>query len=329
MKTFLKVAGGILLILFAVAGCGLTWLTVKKPDSRAASVEPVLSTPARLARGEYLVHHVADCLNCHSDHLTTFGMPVKPGTEGQGGFVFDKNLGIPGVVAAQNITPDRETGIGAWSDGEILRAMREGVDRQGNALFPMMPYKHFRTMSDEDADSIVVYLRTLKPIRNKVPDKHIDFPVNLAIKFDPRPVGGAITSPDPHNTVAYGGYLAELACVECHTPHDSRNQLIAGRDFSGGWTMRGPWGRVVTANLTPDPNTFIGRASKDEFIGRFRAFASMNASNSPAVPPGRNTIMPWLTFSKMTDQDLGSIYDYLRTVKPIANKVTSFPDAKM
>lgn len=329
MKTFFKVAGGTLLILFAVVGTGLTWLSMKKPASRAASSETVEVTPARLARGEYVVEHVADCLNCHSDHLTTFGMPIKPGTEGQGGFLFDKNLGIPGVVAAQNITPDRETGIGAWSDGEVLRAMREGVDRNGDALFPMMPYVHFRTMSDEDAKSVLVYLRTLKPIRHSVPAKHIDFPVNLIIKFTPKPVDGPVNAPDPHNAVAHGGYLAELACVECHTPHDDKNQLDLTRSYAGGWTMRGPWGRVVTANLTPDPNGFLGRATKAEFIGRFRAFAHMDAHNSPAVPPGRNTIMPWLAFSKMTDQDLGAIYDYLRTVKPVANRVNSFPDAKM
>ena len=329
MKTFLKVAGASLLVLFAVVGTGLTWLSIRKPASRAASSRSIEVTPARLARGEYLVHHVADCLNCHSDHLTTFGMPVRPGSEGQGGFVFDKNLGIPGVVAAQNITPDRQTGIGAWTDGEVLRAMREGVDRNGDALFPMMPYAHFRSMSDEDAQSIVVYLRTLKPIHHAVPARHIDFPVNLIIKFKPQPVEEPVIAPDPRNAAAYGGYLGNLACVECHTPHDSKNQLDATRAYAGGWTMLGPWGRVVTANLTPDSNTFIGRASKAEFIGRFRAFEHMDASNSPAVPPGRNTIMPWLAFSRMSDHDLGAIYDYLRTVKPIANRVNSFPDAKM
>lgn len=328
MKT-LKVAGGMLLVLFALVGTGVTWLSIKKPASRAASSAPIEATPDRVARGQYLVHHVVDCLNCHSDHLTTFGMPVKPGTEGQGGFVFDKKLGIPGVVAAQNITPDRDTGIGAWSDGEVLRAMREGVDRNGDALFPMMPYEHFRNMSDEDAQAVVVYLRTLKPIRHSVPAKHIDFPVNLLIKFKPKPVDHRVNSPDPNDSVAYGRYLAELACVECHTPHDSRNGLDLTRAFAGGWTMVGPWGRVVTANLTPDRNTFVGRASKEEFIGRFRSFEHIDASNSPAAAPGRNTIMPWLPFSRMSDHDLGAIYDYLRTVKPIANRVNSFPDAKM
>lgn len=329
MKTFLKIAGGVVLAAVALLAAAATWLAVRKPDSRPASTAKVEASPARLARGEYLVEHVSDCLGCHSDHVVKFGFPVKPGTEGQGGFVFDKDLGFPGVVAAQNITPDPEFGLGKWTDGEILRAFREGVDRNGDALFPMMPYQHLRIMSDEDAHSVVAYLRTLKPIHNGVPAKHIDFPVNLFVKFAPKPVDGPVSAPDPHDSVAYGKYLATIAgCYECHTPHDDKNALIAEKAFSGGWQMKGPWGRNFTANLTPAPGTYMERATKPEFIGRFKAFASMTAESSPAVPAGRNTIMPWLAFAGMTDNDLGAIYDYLKTLKPIENKVVSFPDAK-
>jgi hypothetical protein len=92
--------------------------------------------------------------------------------------------------------------------------------------------------------------------------------------------------------------------------------------------MRGPWGRNITSNITPNPDTFIGRATREEFIGRFKSYASMTAETSPIPPPGRNTVMPWLSFAGMTDEDLGAIYDYLRTVPPIENRVNSFPDAK-
>jgi mono/diheme cytochrome c family protein len=328
MKTILKIAGGALLVVVALAVGGVSWLALRKPAQRAASGEKIEATPARLARGQYLVNHVSDCLGCHSDHLLKFGVPVKPGTEGMGGFVFDKKLGFPGVVAAQNLTPDPETGLGKWTDGEILRAMREGVDRNGEALFPMMPYQHLRIMSDEDAKSVVVYLRTLKPIRNQVAAKHIDFPVNLFVKLAPQPLAGPVSAPDPHDSVKHGEYLARIGgCYECHTPHDDKNQLLADKPFSGGWRMEGPWGVNYTANLTPHPDTYMGRATKAEFIGRFRAFASMNAENAPAAPKGQNTIMPWLAFAGMTDQDLGAIYDYLKTQKPIANKVTTFPEA--
>lgn len=330
MKRFLKVAGGLVLVLLLVAVVGVSWLALRKPASRPATAEKIEATPARLARGEYLVEHVSDCLGCHSDHETRFGFPVKPGTEGQGGFVFDKKLGFPGIVAAQNITPDPEFGLGRWTDGEILRAFREGVDRNGDGLFPMMPYKHLRNMDDEDAKSVVVYLRTLKPIHHAVPKKKIDFPINLFVKFDPRPLDGPVTAPDRKDTVAYGRYLTTIAgCIECHTPHDDKNQLITDRLFSGGWLMTGPWGRNYTANLTPHPDAYLGHATREEFIGRFKAFAQLDATNSPVPAPGRNTIMPWLPFSHMTDDDLGAIYDFLKTLKPIANKGNTFPDAKM
>jgi len=329
MKTLLKVLGGIVLVVVALVGIALIWLSVKKPASRPASTEKVEATPARLARGKYLVENVSNCLECHSDHLTTYAFPIKPGTEGQGGFIFDEKLGFPGAVAAQNLTPDPETGLGNWTDGEILRAMREGVDRKGDGLFPMMPYVHFRHMSDEDANSVVVYIRTLKPIRNTVPAKHLNFPLNLISKFFPKPLDGPVPEPNRASSVAYGQYLARIGgCYECHTPHKDKGGLDESRPFAGGWEMKGEWGRVNTANITPAPHTFIGQATKEQFIGRFRAFAGFTAQTSPAAPPGRNTVMPWISFAKMTDEDLGAIYDYLKTVKPDPMKVVTFPDAK-
>src|SRR5213075_2550331 len=92
--------------------------------------------------------------------------------------------------------------------------------------------------------------------------------------------------------------------------------------------MKGPWGRVVTANLTPAGDTYIARASKAEFIGRFKAFANMTADTAPVVQPGQNTVMPWMAFGGMTEDDLGAIYDYLKTVTPIDHKVVTFPDRK-
>src|SRR5881227_4268812 len=112
MKTFLKIVGGLVLVVVAlIAGC-ISWLALRKPASRPASAEKIEATPERLARGEYVVEHVADCLGCHSDHNLKYSIPVKPGTEGEGGFIFDEKLGFPGVVAAQNITPDPEFGLG-------------------------------------------------------------------------------------------------------------------------------------------------------------------------------------------------------------------------
>lgn len=330
MKTFLKIVGGIALVVIGLAAGAASWLHLKKPASHPASAEKIEATPQRLARGEYVVEHVADCLGCHSDHNLKYSIPVKPGSEGEGGFIFDEKLGFPGVVAAQNITPDPEFGLGQWTDGEILRAIREGVDRNGDALFPMMPYEHFRYMSDEDAKSVVAYLRTLKPIHKGVPPKKLDFPVNFIVKFIPKPLDAPVQAPDNgKDHLAYGKYLTMIGgCHECHTPHDAHNNLVAGKDFSGGWEMSGPWGRNFTANLTPMPYTFVGRATRAEFIGRFKSFASMTAESAPDAKPGSNTVMPWVAFGKMTDEDLGAIYDYLRTVPPIDHKLNTFPDRK-
>ena len=226
MKTVLKVVGGILLGIVALAATGLSWLALRKPAARPVSSLRVDPTPARLARGKYIVEHVADCLGCHSDHLDDrYGFPVKAGTEGQGGFVFDAKLGIPGVVCAQNITPDPETGIGRWSDDEVLRAMREGVDREGNALFPMMPYVHLREMSD--------------------------FPVNLIIKFTPKPITSPVSAPDSHkDRVAYGRYLTKIGgCYECHTPHDEKQQLEGMID--AWFEDRGETWQAIGQNLPP------------------------------------------------------------------------------
>lgn len=329
MKTLLKVVGGLVLVVLALAAGAVAWLALRKPEARPLTAVHIEATPARLARGKYLVEHVSGCLDCHSDHITSFDLPIKPGTEGEGGFPFGKAFGVPGLVCAQNITPDPEFGLGGWTDDEIMRAFREGVDRDGNALFPMMPYQALAHMSDEDAKSVVVYLRTLRPIHHGVPKKSIDFPVNLLIKFVPKPITKPVPAPDPRDNVKYGEYLTQIAgCGECHSPHDNHGKRIESRLFSGGWTMVGPWGRVVTPNLTPAKSSYIGRATREEFIGRFRAFASMNAANSPPAPPGRNTVMPWLAFSHMTDHDLGAIYDYLRTLQPIENEVNPFPDAR-
>ncbi|HWW63010.1 MAG TPA: cytochrome c, partial [Thermoanaerobaculia bacterium] len=166
MKTFLKVVGILLLVVVAVAVCAIAWLALRRPAQRPASTEKIEATPERLARGKYLAHHVTDCFGCHSDHIDAFGFPPKPGTEGQGGMSFSKADGFPGFLAVRNITPDPETGIGNWTDGEILRAIREGVDREGKALFPMMPYGGYKELGDEDAKAIVAYLRTIKPIRH-------------------------------------------------------------------------------------------------------------------------------------------------------------------
>ncbi len=330
MKTFFKVIGIVLLLIVALLAIGVSYLALRKPSQRPASAEKVEATPERVARGKYLVNHVAICFDCHSERTLAYGLPFKPGSEGVRGIVWSKEIGFPGTLAAANITPDPDTGLGKWTDGEIIRAIREGVDRNGNALFPIMPYGHYSAMSDDDAKAIVSYLRTIKPLRYEKPEKSLDPPMNFIETFIPTPLSGPVAAPDRSNTVAYGRYLSQIgACHECHTPKDDKGKPVPGMDLAGGWEMHAPGFRVVTANITPHPTTWMGKASKEEFIARFRAFAVFTADTAPQAPSGRNTIMPWISFAGMTDEDLGALYDYLKTVPPVENKVNPFPDAKL
>jgi mono/diheme cytochrome c family protein len=325
-----KILGGIAILIFVVlvfAGAGVTALAIRKPAQRPASDEVVERTPQRLERGKYLAEVLVQCVHCHSDHdETKFSWPAKPDTLGQGGFAFDEKLGFPGSVCAQNITPDPETGLGQWTDGEIMRAIREGVAKDGHALFPMMPYESFRDMSDEDVRSVVVYLRSLKPIKKQTPPVKLDFPVNLLIKLAPKPLEGPVKEPDKSDHLAYGKYLVTMAnCGDCHTNHE-RGKPVAGMEFAGGWVLNMPWGqRLIPPNITPDPETGIGNVTKEQFVARFKAFEAM--TELPPAPPKRNTIMPWNLYAKIPAEDLGAMYDYLRTLKPIKNKVNAFPDA--
>jgi mono/diheme cytochrome c family protein len=325
LKVLAWIAGTVVVVL----GGGLAWLAMKEPASRPPSSETIEATPERLARGEYLVHNVAHCVGCHSDfHADRFGLPLKAGTEGAGGFAFDAKLGVPGLVQAQNITSDREEGLGAWTDGEILRATREGISREGEALFPMMPYEAYRSMSDEDARAVVAYLRTLPPNPNRVARRRLDFPVNLMVKLVPKPLDGPVAGPDPGDPLARGKYLVTIGgCQRCHTPIDEKGRSIPGQEFAGGWVFPGPWGRVVSSNITPHPDTYMGQATRDEFIGRFKSFEGLDGENAPVAPPGKNTVMAWPKFAGMTAEDLGAIYDYLKTVKPIQKTIVPFPDA--
>ena len=329
MKTLFKVLGVVVLVIAALAAIGVSYLALKKPAQRPASTEKIEATPERVARGKYLVHHVTICFDCHSERTYAYALPFKPGREGVGGFVWDQKIGFPGTLAASNLTPDPETGLGQWTDGEILRAMREGVDQEGKALFPIMPYGHYRHLSDDDAKAIVAYLRTIAPQKYTKPEKSLDVPLNFIEKFVPKPIEAPVPPPDKSNEVAYGKYLVTIgACAECHTPKDDKGNPLPGKDLAGGFEMKTPEFRVITANITPHPSNYMGTATREEFISRFRAFSGFTHETAPQAQKGRNTIMPWIAYSGMTDEDLGAVYAYLKTVTPIENKVNPFPDAQ-
>ena len=169
MRKSFRILGIIVGGIGAVIVIGLIYFNLAFPKAEPVPNIKVARTQERIARGEYLVTHVAGCIDCHSERdWTTFAGPVIPGTNGKGGEVFDEETaGVPGAVYAKNITPE---GIGTWADGELIRAITTGVSKDGTALFPLMPYQAFNQLSKDDLYSMVAYIRSLKPIENKIPE---------------------------------------------------------------------------------------------------------------------------------------------------------------
>jgi mono/diheme cytochrome c family protein len=311
-------------VVLLVLGGGLSWLWLRKPAQAQASTIRLDMSPARVARGKYIFESLCDCDGCHSERdFTRFGGPVAPAGRGKGG-QFPPEMGLPGTVVAPNITPDVETGLGRWTDGEKIRAIREGVDRDGRALFPMMPYTYYARMSDEDVQALVAFMNTMAPVRNPLPQTRLNFPVNLMIKGVPRPVA-APPAPARGNQVQYGEYLATLAgCVECHS-EQVHGQLVAGKQFAGGRVFRMPFGTVVTANITPDLDTGIGKWTEKHFLEKFGEYREYVKLGPPKAGPDAFTLMPWLSLSQLPEEDLKAIYAYLRQQPPVRNLVDTHP----
>src|ERR1700686_4748756 len=163
-------------VLIAVISLTIGWRPFIGPKVRPLTSRKFEFTSQRLDRGRYLVA-LTDCEGCHSPHnWNTHGAPVIPGKEAGGQWLDVPDL--PGHIVAPNLTSDLETGAGGWTDDQFARAIREGIGHDGRALFPMMPYQDFRTMSDEDLASVVVYLRSLPPVRSQLSKTEIMFPVN-------------------------------------------------------------------------------------------------------------------------------------------------------
>lgn len=313
---------GVLLALFVIlVVAGIAYVKIALPNVGAPENVTVEITPERLARGSYLANHVAICMDCHSTRdWQYFAGPIIPGMEGKGGEAFLEEHGFPGDIYSKNITP---AALGNWSDGELIRAITCGVSRDGEPFFPLMPYPAYGKMATEEVYSIVAYLRTLKPIENEAPESKLNFPLNLIVRSIPQPADPQ-PLPSPSDTLAYGKYLVSVAaCTECHTPME-KGEPLPGMDFAGGAEFNLPFGLVRSANITPDEETGIGSWDRREFIGRFKAFADSTASNRPVNQGDFNTIMPWIPYSGMTEDDLGAIYAHLRTQKPVEHRVITF-----
>jgi Cytochrome c len=306
-------AGAIVLLITAL----IVKFYVVSPKMRPA---PVMSAPTNVEaveRGRYLVHHVAACAACHSKiDESVAGEPVVPGMLGSGRDF--GAIGGPVHIRAQNLTPDKETGLGSWTDGEIARAIREGVSKDGRNLFPQMPYLTYRqTLSDGEILDIIAYLRSLKPVKNDAGRTSVDFPVSMFIRAVPQPLETPPPpAPSPSDRLARGKWLLKTcSCNECHDSVDEKMQKIEGKALAGGMKFPLPdnHGYAIAPNITSDPATGIGSYSVEDIR---RVLEEGKGKN------GRNLyVMPWSYYKGLTAEDKDALIAALREVPAVANVV--------
>ena len=320
-KLLLSLLGSLLglLILIAVGTVLYVNATWDSPVRRPAANLVAPSDEVSLARGRHLYTLTANCWGCHGGKGGL--APDEPQT---GGREFDLTGIGPGFgfYYASNLTPDRDTGIGAWTDGELVRAIREGINRRNQIIFPVMAYQFYHGLSDADALAIVAYMKSLPPVRNQVPSRRLSFPtkalIALGILRPEPPVTTEVQAPRKGATAEYGKYLAWHAsgCAECHSPRAARDgSLDMTRPLAGGLFPFPEENLEMTgSNLTPDPATGIGSWSEAQF---------MKAMRSGTRPDGRVlvTFMPWPLYTHWSDDELRAAWLYMRSLPPQMHEV--------
>lgn len=322
MKKLFIVLGILLCVLILAIGGILTYVSTALPDVGPAPDIEVEKTAERIERGKHLANNVMVCLHCHTPQdKSRFAHPMKKDSLGAGGVLFGTEEGLPGNYYSPNLTP---ANLGDWTDGEIYRAIAEGVNKDGKALFPLMPHPTYGKLEKEDLYSVIAYLRTLEPIENDVPESESFFPMNFIINTIPQPAEHTMVK-DTSDPVAWGKYLVSSAsCADCHTPME-QGKFIPGMDFAGGNEFPMIDGSIVrTANITPDYKTGIGSWGEEQFVQRFKAYADTSFKYNVISHGQFNTAMPWQQYSQMSEEELKAIYAYLRSVNPIENLVTRF-----
>ena len=313
MKKILKWTGIILLLLIVVLVITISMRQNLKYDAPYPAGIHATKDSSVLARGKYLVYGPAHCADCHGGPGTEALVNKGDEVDLAGGKVFE----IPiGKIHPANITPDEETGIGKISDEQIARSLRYGVGFDGRVLIDFMP---FHNTSDEDLAAIISYLRSMKPVKNKVPanTSTILGKIVRAFLLKPTgPTGEVLKTVKQDSSVEYGKYLANSVanCRGCHTDRDLKTGEFIGKDFAGGFKMESFADEkyfFLTPNITPDKTTgHIVNWNEEVFLQRFR-----KGKVYPQSP------MPWGPFGRMSDMEVRAIYRYLQTVPAVENKV--------
>ena len=273
-------------------------------DANPTGVSASLAKASLVERGAYLAR-AADCMACHT----------KPG-----GKDFAGGLGFKlpfGTLYATNITPDKDTGIGNYSDADFLNAVRRGIRHDGARLYPAMPYTSYSYMTDDDALAIKAYLFSLPPVHEPTPANTLAFPFDqrwsmifwsALFNRDTRFAPDTSKSPEWNR----GAYLAEALahCGECHTPRNLGFALDNRRKFAGAMTAG--WHAF---NITSDKGTGVGGWS-DADLASYLANGNANGHGTASGPMGEAVDR---SFSQMTADDIKSVVAYLRSVPAISS----------
>ncbi len=319
----IKILGILALVILLVALGGFIYIKTALPNVPEAPDLKVELTPERVERGKFLANSLMGCMDCHAQRdYTKFTAPVIEGTKGGGGEKWGHENDFEGEMYAPNITP---FALKNWTDGEIYQAITVGVNKDGEALFPIMPYLQYGKLPDEDIYAVIAYLRTIPEVENTVPPRELDFPLNLIVNTTPKVNSEKMPHPDHSNKLAYGKYLVTAgACIECHTRQE-KGEFVMDEYLGGGFEFKMPNGTYVTSsNITPHKEHGIGGWDAEKFIQTFHQYRDSTFVPHTVKEGQYNTIMPWTYYCKLERPELEAMYTYLQSIKPVGNSIERF-----
>jgi mono/diheme cytochrome c family protein len=305
-----------LLTILGVAGCSQSDAPAPQAaaPAPAAAAVPAAQTASeqmmvhdgedQLTHGRYLVETIAGCGNCHTPHLADGSL--DPSKKLAGAFVIEEPVF---KAYAQNITPDVETGIGSWTEEQIVHAIRNGQRPDGSFMGPPMSFGWYRNMADKEAYAIAAYLKTVPAIHNEVPMSTYQIPLNGY-----GPIVDHVPDVPKTDPVKWGEYLAGPVghCMDCHTTYVNgvidmtqlgRGGNVYAKPFIYDWA-------AVSANITSDPAAGLGAWTDDEIK---RAITEGVSRDGRKLLP----FMPFGLYKKMEPSDLDAIVAYLRSLPPL------------
>ena len=295
----------------------------KKVDSWSRPVDQhakVESSPELVARGAYIANTIGVCVECHNGRPADFDYKTQPQRFNEFSDMFGGvTVETGGMrIGIANITPDRQTGIGGWTDDEIRRAIRDGINHNGDKLISFMPFMQYQYMSDGDVNALVAYLRSLQPVNKERGEMKMPFFFkNLMLAQGHAP---AVSVPEPNreDPIAYGRYLVHLGhCAECHSAGYSWHGADDDPAYLTGSKIRfkEPTGKYPAPNLTPDKETGIGNYTPADVVRALRTGTRLDGQMmQPPMGPFAEA------YGRATDEDLNAIAAYLFSLNPVNQK---------